>query len=40
MRAVAEGVVRVWDRRADIRGLEFTYEPSKLRFFQSRFESL
>jgi tyrosine phenol-lyase len=40
MRAVAEGVARVHQRRDSIRGLKFVYEPSKLRFFQGRFESL
>ncbi len=40
MRAVAEAVRRVWERREDIRGLKFVYEPEKLRFFQGRFESL
>lgn len=40
MRAVAEGVKRVYERRDSIRGLKFVYEPSKLRFFQGRFESL
>ncbi len=38
MRAVAEGIIRVYERRAEIRGLRFTYEPKKLRFFQGRFE--
>ena len=40
MRAVADAVVRVWERRESIRGLKFVYEPEKLRFFQGRFESL
>ena len=40
MRAVAEAVVRVWERRESIKGLKFVYEPEKLRFFQGRFESL
>ncbi len=39
MRAVAEAVQRVWERRDSIPGLEFVYEPTKLRFFQGRFES-
>ena len=38
MRAVAEGIIRVWERRQEIGGLRFTYEPAKLRFFQGRFE--
>lgn len=40
MRAVAEAVTRVWERRDEVRGLKFVYEPEKLRFFQGRFESL
>jgi tyrosine phenol-lyase len=40
MRAVAEGIIRVYERREQITGLRFVYEPSKLRFFQGRFESL
>ncbi len=40
MRAVAEGIIRLYRRRGDIRGLRFVYEPDKLRFFQGRFESL
>ena len=40
MRAVAEGVIRVWERRDEIQGLKFVYEPKKLRFFQGRFEPL
>ncbi|MGK7313365.1 MAG: tryptophanase [Candidatus Longimicrobiales bacterium M2_2A_002] len=40
MRAVADAVVRVWERRDAIKGLRFVYEPQKLRFFQGRFESL
>jgi tyrosine phenol-lyase len=40
MKGVAEGVIRVWERRDSIKGLKFVYEPEKLRFFQGRFESL
>ncbi len=40
MRAVADGVIRLYERRQDIRGLRFVYEPEKLRFFQGRFEAL
>ncbi len=40
MQAVAEGIIRLFERREEIRGLKFVYEPSKLRFFQGRFESL
>ncbi len=38
MRAVAEGIIRLYQRRNEIRGLRFVYEPAKLRFFQGRFE--
>jgi tryptophanase len=30
----------VYDRRDQIKGLKFVYEPAKLRFFQGRFESM
>ncbi len=40
MRAVAEGIARLYERREEISGLRFVYEPDKLRFFQGRFESL
>jgi tyrosine phenol-lyase len=40
MRAVAEGIIRVFRRREEIRGLRFVYEPPYLRFFQGRFEPL
>ena len=40
MRAVAEGIIRVYERREQIRGLRFVYEPARLRFFQARFELL
>ncbi len=40
MRAVAEGIIRLYQRRQEIRGLKFVYEPAKLRFFQGRFEAL
>ncbi|NNF38265.1 MAG: tyrosine phenol-lyase, partial [Gemmatimonadetes bacterium] len=38
MRVVAEGIIRLYERRHTIRGLRFVYEPEKLRFFQGRFE--
>jgi tyrosine phenol-lyase len=38
MRAVAEGIIRLYQRRDEIRGLRFVYEPAQLRFFQARFE--
>jgi len=37
MRAVADGIIRVWRRRDSIRGLAFVYEPPHLRFFRGRF---
>lgn len=38
MRAVAEGIARLYAKRDDIKGLKMVYEPSRLRFFQGRFE--
>lgn len=38
MDVVAESVVRVFERRAQIGGLTMVYEPTYLRFFQARFE--
>jgi tyrosine phenol-lyase len=38
MRAVADGIIRVHERRDELAGLKFVYEPDKLRFFQGRFE--
>ena len=38
MRLVAEGIIRLYQRRHELRGLRFVYEPEKLRFFQGRFE--
>ena len=38
MDVVAETVMEVWDGRESIKGLEFTYEPKYLRFFQARFK--
>jgi tyrosine phenol-lyase len=40
MRLVAEGIIRVFERRESIRGLRFVYEPERLRFFQGRFEPI
>jgi tyrosine phenol-lyase len=37
MRAVADGIIRLYQRRETIKGLRFVYEPEKLRFFQGRF---
>jgi tyrosine phenol-lyase len=38
MRAVADGIIQVHERRDELTGLRFVYEPDKLRFFQGRFE--
>ncbi len=38
LRYVAEGVRRVYARRATIRGPNMVYETPSLRFFQARFE--
>jgi tyrosine phenol-lyase len=38
MDVTAESVIAVCERRTDIPGLRFTYEPDSLRFFQARFE--
>ena len=40
MDVAAESVVSVYEDRETINGLQFTYEPSELRFFQARFEPL
>jgi tyrosine phenol-lyase len=37
MDVVADSVMAVHERRGTVEGLEFTYEPEKLRFFQARF---
>ncbi|HEY3352933.1 MAG TPA: tryptophanase [Polyangia bacterium] len=37
---VADGVANLYERRKEIRGLEFVYEPEQLRFFQARFRPL
>jgi tyrosine phenol-lyase len=38
MDVTAESVISVFERRTEIPGLRFTYEPDSLRFFQARFE--
>ena len=40
MDVVAESIADVFERRASITGLKFTYEPEYLRFFQARFEPI
>lgn len=37
MKVVAQGIIRLWQRRQEIKGLKFVYEPEHLRFFQARF---
>ena len=37
MDVVAESAIDVFERRKNVRGLSFTYEPEYLRFFQARF---
>jgi len=38
MDVVAESIMEVYDHRDAVKGLEFTYEPEYLRFFQARFK--
>jgi tyrosine phenol-lyase len=40
MKAVADGIARLYERRHEIKGLRFVYEPPALRFFQGRFEPI
>lgn len=40
MDVVTESVMEVFERREEIGGLRFTYEPPELRFFQARFEPI
>ncbi len=40
MRYVAECIISVYNRRANISGLRFVHEPPVLRFFQARFEPI
>ena len=40
MDVVAESVIEVYEHRDRIRGLEMTFEPKFLRFFQARFRPL
>jgi tyrosine phenol-lyase len=40
MDVTAEAVIEVMERKDEIRGLRFTYEPEVLRFFQARFEKV
>ena len=40
MDVVAESIASTYERRHEIGGLQFTYEPASLRFFQARFEPI
>jgi len=40
MDVTAEGIIEVYKKADQVKGLRFTYEPDVLRFFQSRFEEL
>ncbi len=40
MDQVVEGILGVWNRREEVRGLRMVYEPPTLRFFTARFASL
>ncbi len=37
MDVAAEGTIELWEKRHEIRGLKFTFEPETLRFFQATF---
>lgn len=38
MDVVADGIIKLYKHRKDIKGLRFVYEPKQLRFFTARFE--
>ena len=38
MDVTAESIISLWEKRDRIHGLEFTFEPEHLRFFQARFK--
>ena len=40
MDMVAESIIKLYKKRDQIKGLEFVYEPEKLRFFQGRFKEV
>ncbi len=40
MDMVANSIIKLYKKRDSIKGLEFVYEPSKLRFFQGRFKEV
>lgn len=38
MDVVADGIIKLYQHKEDIRGLKFVYEPKQLRFFTARFD--
>ncbi len=38
MDVVADGIIKLYQHKEDIRGLTFVYEPKQLRFFTARFD--
>ncbi|HBC1010503.1 TPA: tyrosine phenol-lyase [Escherichia coli] len=38
MDIVADGIIKLYQHKEDIRGLKFIYEPAQLRFFNARFD--
>lgn len=40
MDTVADGIIKLYQKRNEIKGLRFVYEPEQLRFFTARFEYL
>jgi len=38
MDVVADGIIKLYQQKEDIRGLKFIYEPKQLRFFTARFD--
>ena len=38
MDVTAESIIDLWQKRDQVHGLKFTYEPDQLRFFRARFE--
>ena len=40
MDVVADGIIKLYQHKEDIRGLKFIYEPKQLRFFTARFDDI
>jgi tyrosine phenol-lyase len=40
MDVTAESIIDLWEKRDGVYGLQFTYEPKQLRFFQARFRPI